>query len=116
MTNLNLSYLSKSKSFYVFYLCKLTKTWRKGKTPPKALKLYSFLGENKLCVYTTFDTYLSKRESLDTHESRVLVSFVKPHKAVTSSTVSRRLKEGLLVARIDTRMFKSHSFVRSLCL
>ena len=58
-----------------------------------------------MCLYN----YLSKCESFWTQESQVLVSFVKPHKAVTSSTVSRWLKEGLAVAGIDARMFKGHS-------
>ena len=34
--------------------------------------------------------------------------FVKSHKAVTSSTVSKWLKEGLLITEIDSRMFKGH--------
>ena len=44
---------------------------------------------------------------MGTQESQFLVSFVKPHKAVTSSTVSSWLKEGLSMTGIDITMFKS---------
>ena len=62
-----------------------------------------------MCVCATLDTYILKHESWETQKSQVLVSFVKPHKAVTSSTVSRWLKESLAIVEIDTRMFKGHS-------
>ena len=41
--------------------------------------------------------------------TQVLVSFVKPHKALSFSTVSRRLKQILEIAGIDTDIFKVHS-------
>lgn len=62
-----------------------------------------------MCDFTTSDRYDSKLESWDTKESRVLVSFVKPHKTVVSITISKWLKEGLSMAGIDIRMFKGHS-------
>ena len=89
MQNLNLNYLSESQSVYIFYQCKLKKTWCKVKGPLNPLKLCTFLEEKKLCVCSTLSTYIAKRESWGTHESQVLLSFVKPHKVVTSSTVSR---------------------------
>ena len=62
-----------------------------------------------MCVCATLDTYILKHESWETQKSQVLVSFMEPHKAVTSSTVSRWLKESLTIIEIDTRMFKGHS-------
>ena len=93
----------------ISYPCKLAKTWRKGKAPPKPLKFYSFPGKKKLRVCANLDMCLSKHESWDTKEFQVLVNFVKPHKAVTSSTVSRWLKEGWPIAGIDASMFMGHS-------
>ena len=43
------------------------------------------------------------------NETQVLVSFVKPHKAMSSSTVSRWLKQIVEIAGIDTVIFKGHS-------
>ena len=57
-----------------------------------------------MCL-SNFGDLLSKRESWGTQESQALVSFVKLHKSVSSSTVSRWLKEGLSMAGIDTMMF-----------
>ena len=41
--------------------------------------------------------------------TRLLVSFVKPYKAVTSSTLGRRIKTVLASADIDTSVFSAHS-------
>ena len=76
---------------------------------PKLSSFYSFPAEKRLCVFATLDTYLSKRKSWGTQETQVLVRFVKPHRALTSSTVSRCLKDGFPKTGIDTTMFKGHS-------
>lgn len=55
------------------------------------------------------DTGLSKHESWGAQKFQVLVSFMKPHKALTSFTVLRWFRNGLSMAGIDIRMFKSHS-------
>lgn len=70
MTDLNLNYLSKSQSAYFFAH---VNWFRKGKATPKPLK-FSCPGEKKLCDFTTSDRYLTKLESWDTKESRVLVT------------------------------------------
>ena len=41
--------------------------------------------------------------------SQLFISFIKPHRPVTSSTVARWLKETLGAAGIDTTIFKAHS-------
>ena len=69
---------------------------------PNHLKFYKFLVEKKPCACLATDTYLVKCESWRVH-------FIKPHRVVTSSTVSRWLKEGLRMADINTGPFKCRS-------
>ena len=53
--------------------------------------------------------YLAKTKLLRGSEKQLLISHVKPHKKVVSSTVSRWLLLGLNMAGVDTDQFKAHS-------
>ena len=83
----------------------MTETWRKGTNHTSKIIVFQ---EKRNCFCATLDIYLSMWESWGTHESQVLVSLVKPHKAVTLSLVSRCLKEGLSMTETDTSMFKGN--------
>ena len=50
------------------------------------------------------------RKTLSLSHSQLLVSYRKPHKPVHKETVSRWLKDILLLSGIDTSVFTSHSF------
>ena len=62
----------------------------------------------ELCVYKTLDYYLKATENLR-NSTRLLVSYIKPYRAVTSSTVGRWIKTMLGQAGVDTEQFSSHS-------
>ena len=67
--------------------------------------------ENKsLCVVTTIDEYIKRtinwREGAKT---QLLLGYIKPHVEVSSSTVSRWIKETLKFSGIDVTTFKGHS-------
>jgi len=47
--------------------------------------------------------------NLEKRETQLLLSFVKPHKAVSTSTISRWLVEILGLSGIDTSTFTGHS-------
>ena len=51
----------------------------------------------------------SRISQLRGEQSQLLVSFVKPHKAVTKDTVARWVKPILQKSGIDTAKFTSHS-------
>ena len=69
------------------------------------------------CVYETLNYYISTTEKLR-NSTKLLVSFIKPHRAVTSSTIGRWIKIVLGQAGIDTERFSGHSvqLVRPFCL
>ena len=62
----------------------------------------------ELCVYETLNYYISTTEKLR-NSTKLLVLFVKPHRAVTSSTIGRWIKSVLGQAGIDTERFSGHS-------
>ena len=57
----------------------------------------------------TLKAYENKTKLIRGDETKLLVSFIKPHKAVTSSSVARWLKSVLSAAGIDTAIFSAHS-------
>ena len=71
------------------------------------VRLYKY-PVRELCVYETLDYYLQATEKLR-NSSKLLVSYIKPYKAVTSSTIGRWIKTLLGQAGVDTEIFSGHS-------
>ena len=61
----------------------------------------------------TLTEYMSRaedlRKSASSEETRLFISFIKPHKAVSTATVARWIKSVLSAAGINTSVFKPHS-------
>ncbi|XP_068671322.1 uncharacterized protein [Montipora foliosa] len=85
----------------------LLKQTRPGFSNP-AVILTAFR-DSRLCVVTTLKEYISRTEPLRGSESQFLVSYTKPHKAVSRDTIGRWVKTVLSSAGIDTKKFKPHS-------
>ena len=64
--------------------------------------------DKKLCVYETLQAYLQETR-LCRSSQRLLISYIKPFKAVTSATIGRWIKTVLTQAGIDTNVFTAHS-------
>ena len=62
----------------------------------------------ELCFYETLNYYISTTEKLR-NSTKLLVSFITPHRAVTSSTIGHWIKSILGQAGIDTEKFSGHS-------
>ena len=62
-----------------------------------------------MCPVSTLKEYESRTQPLRERETKLLVAIIKPHKAVSSSTVARWLKSLLEVSGIDTSTFGAHS-------
>ena len=111
--NLDTKFLAKSKNKAVFSLKSFTKTSKPGKQPPDVI-FYSFPGNEDLCPVKTLEFYLKVSEPWRRKgdRSQLLLSFVKPHRPISSATLARRIKEMLKFSEINTDIFKTHS-VRS---
>ncbi|XP_065904039.1 uncharacterized protein [Dysidea avara] len=64
---------------------------------------------NRLCPVSTLKEYESRTQPLRGRETNLLIAIIKPHKAVSSSTVARWLKLLLEASGIDTSIFGAHS-------
>ena len=93
-------YLVKYPSGYVFNFSKNTATSKNGKStnPVK----FALLEENKnLCVRHHVDLQLEKRKEWHDNESQLILSFVEPHEAVSTSTISRWIIAVLQLLGVD---------------
>ena len=71
-----------------------------------------FRGNECLCPVRSLNLYVERTRTLRGDTEQLFISFIKPHHAVTSSTIARWLKQIMELAGIDTSVFKAHS-VRS---
>ena len=99
-------YMKKYENCFEFSLIEHIKQDRPGKVFGN-VRLYKYPTKER-CVYETLEFYLKATENLRS-TTRLLVSFVKPYKAVTSSTIGRWIKTVLASASIDTSVFSAHS-------
>ena len=58
---------------------------------------------------STLKEYEKRTKSLRGEETKLLIAIIKPHKAVSSSTVARWFKYLLEASGIDTYTFSAHS-------
>lgn len=63
----------------------------------------------KVCVASIILQYLKVTKQLRTHVKNLFISTVKPHKAVTSQTISHWVKSLLQKAGIDTTEYSAYS-------
>ena len=86
LSSLDLSYSLRKEGSWEFTLPTHVKTSRPGHPSCKIL-LPSFPENLKICVVRTLAAYVERTKMLRT-SSRLLVSFISPHKAISSQSVS----------------------------
>ena len=81
--------------------------------PPKQLMFGAFPSDSRLCVMKCLRQYemdmRTYRKNDPASPQPLFLSYVKPHKPVTSQRLANWLKEILGKAGIDTTVFKAHS-------
>ena len=94
--------MTKGTNNCMFTFGKIHKARRKGKPPP-SLKVYTFEKDTKLCLVVNLEEYLKRTKVWrGKDKTQLLLSFVKPHNPVVSSTISGWIKNVLREAGIDT--------------
>ena len=83
-------FMVKLDDTYIFTFHKLHKSWRKGKAPPK-LHFYKYPKDQELCAVSALNDHLKRTETWRANGDKfqLLLSYIKPHVEVHSSTVSR---------------------------
>ena len=108
LSNLNISGRRYLPEGVVFTPSILAKQSRQGKLIAEFF-FPAFREHLKLCPVSTLQAYEERTKSLRGSETKLLVSFIKPHKAVTSSTIAHWIKLLLEAAGVDTAIFAAHS-------
>ena len=108
--HLDVRFMAANDKQCTFYFNKLHKSWR-NKKPPPAITYYAYEKDDSMCVLKTLKEYLERSEAwrVNGQPSQLLLSTLRPHGPVVSSTVSGWLKKALSKAGIDTDTFKGHS-------
>lgn len=94
-----------------FFLQKPVKTYSKSSLGDKSqqiVKVKAYPANLKICPVHTLEVYLDRMSSLRT-SSQLLVSYIKPHGAISRSTLSRWVLTSMDEAGINTKVYKSHS-------
>lgn len=105
---ISLEGLRKDQNCFYLQYCGLLKQSRKGKRNP-LLIVKKYLPDEKLCVYRTLVEYIERTRNVRKSEQKLFISYLKPHRPVTSSTISRWIKSVLKYSGIDIQKFQSHS-------
>ena len=108
LSNLDMSRMQSHSSGVSFLPNSLAKQSRQGKSI-ESFFFPSFPSNKTLCPVNTLQAYLSRTAPLRQKESRLFISFIKPHKAVTSSSIARWLRLTLENSGINASIFGAHS-------
>ena len=99
LTSLDLSQHWSSDSKIVFWSGKLLKQ----SNPSKPFKKFEVQKDQdvRICPFVHLKEYIDRTSSLRQNATQLFVSYVKPHKPVTSSTLSRWMLDALKQSSID---------------
>ena len=96
----------------IFRLPSLTKKRITG-APPKELFFASFPSNPKICPVSCLRSYEKRtvqfRQMDQSVAQPLFISYIKPHKPVTSQRIAHWIKDLLGQAGVDTSVFKAHS-------
>ena len=70
----------------------------------------AYPNDEALCVISCIREYIKRTQVLRGEDTKLFISFVKPHRTVSTETIRRWLKTSLELCGIDTTAFKAHSF------
>ena len=105
---LNINSMQKCEKQITFFVEELVKTTRPGKhLEPILFKAYDV--DSRICVFSVLNEYLHRTSVYRGNITQLFVTYRKPYKAVSKSTISRWIKSQLVQAGIDMKMFTPHS-------
>ena len=106
---LSVNNVHKLSSEFVIEIEGLLKQSRPGYRNPQ-IHLKTYPPDRRLCVFTVLKEYLYRTKLLHKDSSKLLISYVKPHKDISRDTVARWIKTVLHRSGIDTKIYGAHSF------
>lgn len=106
MMDISEKFMHRSKECYSFSLTQHIKQDRPGNVFGN-VRLFKY-HVKELCVYETLSYYLSVTRD-QRASTELFVSYTKPYRAVTPSTIGRWIRTLLGQAGVDTKVFTAHS-------
>lgn len=101
--------LKKSNLEFVIYFDGLLKQSRPGEHC-YSMSFKAYPPDRRLCIYFVIKEYLKRTKILrDSTETRFLISYVKPHKAVSKDTIARWIRTVMSHAGINVNQYGPHS-------
>ena len=106
----DLRYIADHGQKYIFHLAGTVKNVDGG-TKPKPIEFHRHLDDVKLCPMACIDQYLALTEPwrVNGQPTAFFLCHKKPHNPASKSTLARWIKDVLLLADVDTKVFKAHS-------
>ncbi|KAJ8019077.1 hypothetical protein HOLleu_42568 [Holothuria leucospilota] len=98
--------MEKKSDVFIFYISDKVKQSCPGNVG-LVVKIPKFSG-NEICAFTALERYLHLTKSLR-KDSKLFISFVRPHASVSRETISRWIKYVLKESGLNTDLFKPHS-------
>ena len=106
--HLHLSDLHLTTDVAIFSISALLKHTKPGrKNEPIVFNVYPH--DRELCPVTLLHKYLAIRDNLVTNVDQLIITHGKHHKAASKDTMARWIKETMMLAGVDTSLFKPHS-------
>ena len=106
----DLDYLSDHAYYFTFDLPGTVKNVGEG-SKPDPIEFNAHSEDKKLCPLTCIREYinLTKPWRVNGKPSKFFLTHKKPHNPASRSTLARWMKDALLLADIDTKVFQAHS-------
>ena len=106
---LRIDHVENSETKYIFPIYSKVKQTRPGKHI-KPLEFIMYPKDEKLCVVTHLEEYINRTSQIrNSCRQQLLVSYIRPHRPVKKSTVSRWCNSTLYRIGIDINKFSGHS-------
>lgn len=105
---LNIDDMISSETSITFILKKPIKQSKPG-VKPLVIKFTSYPADPRICVVTTLKAYLACTQSKRGDYKQLFISYLKPFKPVSRSTISRWIKVVMRKSGINVEMFRPHS-------
>ncbi|KAL9962673.1 hypothetical protein ACROYT_G031795 [Oculina patagonica] len=107
LSKLDMTFMQDLPDKIVFSIRDRLKTTRPGKHLDP-IEILAYTADPRLCPVTHVKQYIVTTQALR-QTTTLLISYTKPHKAVTNSTIARWVKSILKDAGIDINTFSAHS-------
>lgn len=79
------------------------------RSPLTKIDIAAYEPDNRICPLICLQAYIKQTKVLRNTESKLFISYVRPHKPVTTDTISRWTRKTLRLSRIDAKVFTAHS-------